>query len=293
MTDPTIPKPTDETVAVIMPAWNAASTVELSIRSALAQSHSDLRIIVSDDGSTDGTPDVVRRLQERDERVVLLQHHESTGPACARNRAIESAADCRWLAFLDSDDVWHPNKISRQLQCAGATDAGLVYTAYWRMSSDLSLTGRPVVVPASIRHEQLVKNTVIATSTVLLDRERTGEIRLKPGVGYDDFELWTRLLRSGCRATGLREPLMCYRILDDSVSSKKTRMSRHTWRLIREQPGFSFVRSAWCYANYAVRAALKHRMARPRYSERDAPGLPFDLLHDLKAEEVHGEEVVR
>lgn len=270
----------DSLVSVIMPAFNAAATVRSSIRSALAQGHGRLEVLVADDGSRDATRDIVMALAAEDPRVRLLRTAGRTGPAGARNAAI-AAAHGRWLAFLDSDDVWHPAKLARQLALAGRSGASLVYSGYWRVSEDGLLCGKPVSVPASLSYRQLLGNSAIATSTVLLDRRALGTPSMDPGVGYDDFELWTRLLAGGAVAAGIDEPLMAYRVRLGSVSRRRVRMSREVWKVIRERRGVPLPQACACFASYAVRAAFKHRNCRP--SRPAAAVLPAEMRALLDA----------
>lgn len=249
-------------VSVVMPAFNAGATVAASIRSALGQSYGDLEVVVADDGSTDRTPEIVSGMSASDSRVRLLQTSGRCGPASARNAAV-AAASGRWLAFLDSDDLWHPSKLERQLARAREASASLVYSGYWRISEDGRLAGRPVRVPRAIGYRQLLANSAIATSTVLLDRAALGTPVMDAGVGYDDFELWTRLLANGAVAVGIDEPLMAYRVRLGSVSRRRFRMSREVWKVLRNRRGVSFPLASLCFASYACRAALKQRRGRP------------------------------
>jgi teichuronic acid biosynthesis glycosyltransferase TuaG len=249
-------------VSVIMPAFNAGATVGSAIRSALAQGLDSIEVLVADDGSSDATAGIVQELATRDPRVRLLRTAGRTGPARARNTAI-AAARGRWLAFLDSDDVWHPEKLARQLALAGRSGASLVYSGYWRVSEDGLLCGKPVSVPASLSYRQLLGNSAIATSTVLLDRQALGTPSMDHDVGYDDFELWTRLLAGGAVAFGVREPLMAYRVRIGSVSRRRVRMSREVWKVLRERRRVPLPLASLCFASYACRAALKHHVARP------------------------------
>jgi teichuronic acid biosynthesis glycosyltransferase TuaG len=255
-------------VSVIMPAFNASATIRGSINSALRQEHHSLEVLVADDGSTDATRDVVLSLAATDPRVRLLRTKDRSGPAGARNVAI-AAASGRWIAFLDSDDVWHPAKLARQLRIARERAASLVYSGYWRVSEDGCLAGRPVAVPPSLSYRQLLGNSAIATSTVLLDRRTLGTPSMDPGVGYDDFELWTRLLAGGAVAAGVDEPLMAYRVRLGSVSRRRVRMSREVWKVIRERRGISLLPACAHFASYACRAASKHRSGRPCFPVAD------------------------
>jgi hypothetical protein len=122
----------------------------------------------------------------------------------------------------------------------------------------------------------LLGDSAIATSTVLLDRGILGTPSMDRGVGYDDFELWTRLLAHGAVAAGVDGPLMAYRVREGSVSRRRVRMSREVWKVIRQRRGMPLPQACACFASYAVRAALKHRNHRP--SRPAAAVLPGEML---------------
>ena len=266
----------DDLVSVIMPAFNAAATVGASVRSALAQDHQAVEVLVADDGSQDRTAEIVERLAAVDNRVRLIRTAGRLGPADARNAAIAAASPGRWLAFLDSDDLWHPAKLSRQIALSRESGAPLVYSAYWRISEDGTLCGAPTLVPSAISYRQFLGNSAIATSTVLFDRERFGAPRLDASVGYDDYELWSRLLSEGGVARGVADPLMAYRVRLGSVSRRRVSMSREVWRVLRDRRGLPLPEAAYRFGSYALRAALKHRAGRPIHPSQAM--LPAELL---------------
>src|SRR5207237_6415780 len=121
-------------------------------------------------------------------RIRLIALERNGGPAAARNAALERASG-RWIAFLDSDDMWLPAKLERSLAHAQANRAALVYTAYRRVSHDESRVGELIRVPRTLTYRQLLGNTAIATSTVLIDRTIAGDVRMRR-VYYDDFVCW-------------------------------------------------------------------------------------------------------
>ena len=262
-------------ISVVMPAFNAAPTIAASIQSALAQDHKELEIVVADDGSTDHTAEIVQRIAQQDSRVRLVWTSGRQGPAGARNAAIDAASNGCWLAFLDSDDLWMPCKLSAQLRLARETGSPLIYSSYWRMSEDGNYSGHPVRVPKSICYKQLLGNSTIATSSALLDRSVFGAIRLDGSVGYDDFELWTRLLSGGSIAHGVQEPLMAYRVRLGSVSRRRFKMSREVWRVLREYRHLSISTAAHKFISYAFCAGFKHRLGRPRF--RSSESLPLEM----------------
>lgn len=246
----------DSLVSIITPAYRAAPFLAETIQSVQGQTYADFEMLIVDDCSPDDTAQVVGRFAAADPRIRLLRQPVNQGPAAARNRALAEARG-RWIAFLDSDDLWLPEKLDRQLAFHRAMDATLSYTAYRRISADGLRVGRPIRVPDRLDYRRLLGNTGIATSTVLIDRTKTGPFFMKRTY-YDDFACWLELLRRGGTAVGLQEDLMRYRVVGGSVSRNKARSARQVWRTYREVEGLGLLRSAWSFANYASRGLLKY-----------------------------------
>lgn len=244
-------------VSIIVPAYRAARVIPATIESVLAQTWPHWEMLVADDCSPDDTREVVRAWSARDPRIQLIPLQRNGGPAAARNAALERARG-RWIAFLDSDDLWLPTKLERSIAFAQQQQAALVYTGFRRISADGAQVGRYIAVPPRLGYRQLLGNTAIATSTVVIDRAQTGNIRMQ-SVYYDDFVCWLGIVKRGLTARGLDEDLMRYRVLQQSVSRNKKRSAQEVWKTYRSVEGLGLLPSAWYFANYAARALLKYR----------------------------------
>jgi teichuronic acid biosynthesis glycosyltransferase TuaG len=245
-----------ELVSIITPAFRAARFVGESIRSAIAQDYRNWEMIIVDDCSPDDTVKCVDEWIKRDSRVRLIRQPRNGGPAAARNAALANSSG-RFAAFLDSDDFWLPQKLSRQLEFMRANRAAFSFTGFRRISEDGGHTGRLLTVPERLTYAQLLGNTAIATSTVIIDRSITGALQMRH-VYYDDFVLWLSLLRRGHMAFGMNEDLMRYRVVGKSVSRNKTRSAREVWKTYRHVENLGMLRSAWCFVNYSARGWLKY-----------------------------------
>ena len=244
-------------VSIITPSWNVEGLIEETIRSVQNQTFQDWELLIADDCSTDRTPAIIADIGERDPRVKLIRQARNGGPALARQASID-AAQGRYLAFLDSDDLWQPEKLERQLAFTQERKAALSYTAFRRINETNTVTGRLIEVPASLTYGQLLKNTAIATLTAMVDREIAGPIAMK-NEGYDDFCLWLSILKRGHTAYGLDEDLARYRVRGSSVSSRPARSAKWVWQIYRNVEHLSLIRSAWCFAHWGARAWLKRR----------------------------------
>jgi teichuronic acid biosynthesis glycosyltransferase TuaG len=244
-------------VSIVTPAYNAQRYIAETIASVQAQTYRHWEQIVVDDCSRDATAAKVKALAHGDSRVRLIGQQRNGGPARARQTALD-AARFRWIAFLDADDLWMPQKLERQLRFMRERGSAFSYTEYRRISADGTQIGRVVRVPARMTYSRLLGNTAIATSTVIVDRESTGPLTMTETY-YDDFVLWLGLLKRGFTAHALKEDLMRYRVVAKSVSRNKATSAMHVWRTYRDVERLPLARSAWSFAAYAARALLKYR----------------------------------
>ncbi len=246
----------DVIVSIIMPAYCAANYVGEAIRSVQAQNLTDWEMLVVDDGSTDNTPTIVTGYAASDSRIKLIRQ-PNAGPALARQVALGAAAG-RYVAFLDSDDYWLPGKLARQLEFMAERNAAISFTRFRRINQDGSQVGHLISIPDQLDYCGLLCNTALATSTVIVDRERTGPFRMT-NTYYDDYALWLNLLKRGHIAHGLQEDLMRYRVVAQSVSRNKGKSARMVWHTYREIEHLSPLVATWCLAHYALNAWRKYR----------------------------------
>lgn len=246
----------DTLVSIITPAYRAAAHIGETIRSVQAQDYTDWEMLIVDDCSPDGTADVVARYAAADSRIGLIRRAKNGGPAAARSAALAMARG-RWVAFLDSDDLWLPNKLSAQLAFHRGSGAVLTFTSFRRINAEGDKTGRLIHIRPRLDYLALLKNTAIATSTVIVDRRISGPFEMKPTY-YDDYACWLELLRPGRIALGLDRDLMRYRVLDRSVSRNKLKSASHVWRTYRDVEQLGLLRSLWSFVNYAGRGVLKY-----------------------------------
>ena len=247
----------DNLVSIITPAYKAASYVGETIESVLSQDYPDWEMIIVDDCSPDDTLEVLQSWQEKDPRIKVIPADENGGPAAARNIAI-NCAEGRWIALLDSDDIWMAGKLSKQLAFHQEKGATMSYTRGRRFQGDVSNPGHLIAAPEEIRYAELLGNTAIITSTVLVDRNKTGDFNMKNAY-YDDFVCWLDLLRSGGLAVGLQDDLLRYRVLPGSVSRNKLRSAKEVWKTYREIEKLGLFASARHFCYYAIHGILKYK----------------------------------
>lgn len=232
------------TVSIIMPAYNSQAFLKDSIESVLQQTFSDFELIIIDDGSTDTTADIANTYAKTDARILFHTQKKNQGVAVARNRAIEMA-NGRFIAFLDSDDIWLPDKLERQLHFMGSGNYSLSYTHYAQIDDSGKQTGAYSKPPGRLSYSDLLKSNQIGCLTAIYDSRKLGKIYMPLLRARQDYGLWLKILRKVDYAYGLNEVLALYRVGYSSVSSSKLKMVEYNWQLFREAERFSRIKSAY------------------------------------------------
>lgn len=242
-------------VSIITPTFNSSKRIAETLKSVQSQDFGSWEHLIVDDASTDGTPELIKQHADSDPRIRCFYLKKNGGPARARNVAIEEARG-RYIAFIDSDDLWEADKLSKQLSVFQMTDASLVYGAYYWLDEETGKR-RSISVPETVTYAQLLNATVIATVTAMYDTERIGKVYMPELRQRQDYGLWLSILRNGDEARAVPTPVATLRRYKGSLSSNYLRSLWYTWRIYREVERLSLVRSCYHFVNYSTRAALK------------------------------------
>lgn len=225
-------------VTVVTPVYNAAASLAETIQSVVQQSYPHWEMLLVDDCSTDDSVSIIERYSREDPRVRLIRLERNSGAAVARNTAIE-AAKGRYIAFLDSDDLWLPEKLERQLGFMQETGHAFSYTGYQKIDAAGEPTGQCVTSPARLSYRQLLKSNRIGCLTAMYDTAQLGKVSMPLIRARQDYALWLKLLKRVEYGYGLDECLALYRVGPASVSSNKLKMVKYNWKLFREVERFS------------------------------------------------------
>lgn len=220
----------DPLVSVIVPPYNSAATLDATLASAQAQSYGNIEVIVADEGSTDATFQISQGWAEKDSRFKAMRNPVNSGVSAARNTAIR-ASHGEWLAFLDADDVWFPDKLKLQMELSRQDpQANLLFANYWLWDGlrdiELRYTSRRKMPDGNPTH--LTRWNLFGLSSVVVRRETVEQVGFfDPTIpGAEDWDLWLRLAERHLWARGVWEPQLRYRVSPGSASADKVRLAR-------------------------------------------------------------------
>ena len=245
----------NETVSVIIPVYNAGRYIGKTIESALDQTYKNIEIVLVDDCSKDNSRQIIESYMKDNKNIIYHLQEKNSGAAVARNTALSLAAG-RYVAFLDSDDLWYPTKVAAQLDLMRRKHAGICFTAIEMIDENgRQLKGkRPV--RERIDYSFLLKNTMIATSSVIVDRNVAGDFQMPLRRSGQDYATWLQLMRDGIDAFGINEALVKYRVGSNSLSSNKFKSVKQVWDIQVKNEGINPL-IASLNAGYFVLNALK------------------------------------
>lgn len=247
----------NHTVSVIIPVYNAEKFISDTIESVLNQEYKDVEIILVDDHSTDKSAEIIKKYQKHCLNVVYHRQDRNQGAAVARNTAMNIAKG-RYVAFLDSDDQWCQGKLIKQLTFMAANDAAISCTAMDTFDENNQCLGKTRHVKPIIDYQLLLHNTMIATSTVIIDRNLIGDFQMPLRRGGQDYATWLMLMRHGRVCHGLNETLSHYRVQKNSLSSNKWKSIRQVWQIQTHDEGINRFVALFNVCRFSINGFMKH-----------------------------------
>lgn len=246
-----------ELVSIITPVYNKERFLVQSIDSVIKQTYEKWELILVDDCSTDNSALLIRKYLEIESRIKYYKLEENLGAAVARNVAIDSAKG-RYIAFLDADDLWNPQKLSKQIGFMKKKNVGFSYTAIEMINENGQIVkGKRRTLPM-VDYKVLLSHTIIACSSVIIDRQIIGEFRMTLVRKGQDFATWLSILKKGYKAYGINETLLQYRLAKKSISSNKLMALKRTWNIYRNVEKLGFFNSSYYFAFYTFNALIKY-----------------------------------
>lgn len=234
----------DKLVSIITPTYNCGKFIARTIDSVLAQTYINWEMLIVDDCSQDDTKEVVKGYMEKDSRIRYECLESNSGAAVARTRAME-LAEGQYMAFLDSDDIWKPEKLEKQLRFMEDNNINFSCTEYEQIDEDDNKLGKVIKVVKKTDYNRLLLDCPVGNSTVVYNVEKMGKFEVPNIRKRNDDALWLQMLKREKYIIGMPEVLMEYRIRQNSISSNKFNLIKYHWKLYREIEHLSVFRSAF------------------------------------------------
>lgn len=238
-------------VSVITPSYNCARFIGATIESVRAQTYPNWELIIVDDCSTDHSREVIEQYTGKDSRIRLFVLERNSGAAMARTKAMQLAQG-RYMAFLDSDDLWLPDKLERQLEFMNNHHHAFSCTAYKQIDENGNSLNRIIHTKRKVDYNRLLLDCPVGNSTVMYDVAVMGKFEVPDIRKRNDDALWLKMLKREKYIWGMPDVLMQYRIRPGSISINKLSLIKYHWYLYREVEHLSVLRSVfhvgyWCF----------------------------------------------
>ena len=232
----------DKLVSIIMPTYNCAKFIGKTIESVIAQTYENWELIIVDDCSKDNTEEVVS--EYKDNRIKYHRLENNSGAAVARTEAMKKASG-RYMAFLDSDDLWKKDKLEKQLEFMNKNNYNFTCTEYEQIDEEGNKLNKVIKVKKRADYNRILLDCPVGNSTVMYNVEKLGKFEVPNIRKRNDDALWLQILKKEKYIYGMPDILMEYRIRSNSISSNKLSLVKYHWQLYREIEHLSVFRSAF------------------------------------------------
>lgn len=251
----------EKLVSIVTPVFNASEFIEETILSVINQSYHHWEYWLINDCSEDNSAEIIKKYENQDDRIHLINLKENSGAAVARNEGIRLSKG-KYIAFIDSDDVWHPDKLCRQTIFMEENHYVFTYTNIALISENGELIKDHIDLPLMLNYSGLLKNTAIACSSVMIDIETIGKFQMPLVRKGQDTATWLMLMREkDICAHGMPQVLNYYRQVSNSISSNKLRAVKRTWNTYYRLEKLPLLKAVYYFSHY-VWNAIKRRILK-------------------------------
>ncbi|MGR5066503.1 glycosyltransferase family 2 protein [Photobacterium sp. DNB22_13_2] len=246
-------------VSIITATFNSSEYIKDTYNTIKNQSYSNWEWLVTDDCSSDNTLDILHDIAANDDRVKIFKNAINSGAAVSRNLSISHAKGA-YIAFIDSDDLWLPEKLVEQIRFMSDNNHSFTFTAYSIVDTSAQLTGQSVdaaQVGGFDYNDMLMKRATLGCSTVMLKKNDFADISMPLLRTGQDYALWLKLLKTGKKAYVLNTPMTYYRITPNSISRNKVKKAMRQWEIYRDIEKLGLIKAMICFTSYAYRAVFR------------------------------------
>jgi glycosyltransferase involved in cell wall biosynthesis len=255
-------------VSIITPTYNSEKFIRATILSLLSQTYTNWEMIIVDDCSTDATEEIIQEFIKEDYRISFYQLQKNSGPGIARNQAVDLAKG-RYIAFLDSDDLWKPEKLQKQIEFLTLNNLPFTFSFYECIDEDGKPLNIKIEAPLKLHYFQLFFCNFVGNLTGIYDSNYFGKIPISSIRKRQDWMVWLTVLKKIKTAQPFPESLAFYRVRKDSISSSKWKLIQHNFTVYRQFHQFNVFVSLCCMMGFLFTQLL----IKPRFSKKMKPSI--------------------
>jgi teichuronic acid biosynthesis glycosyltransferase TuaG len=246
-------------VSVITPTYNSEFFISETIDSVRSQTYTNWELIIVDDASSDKTVEILKKYAASDERIKYHILETNSGAAIARNTAIEKASGS-FIAFLDADDLWKAEKLTKQISFMETENIEVCFSSYELMDEEGTSLGKMIKALPKVNYAKMLKSNYVGNLTGIYNAEKLGKVYMPNIRKRQDWALWLTLIKKVGYAYSIAEPLAKYRVRDDSISSNKLNLLKYNYTIYRKALKFGAFKSGL----YLIRFLIEHFFIKPQ-----------------------------
>jgi len=243
-------------VSIITPCYNAEAYIASCISSVATQTYEDWELIIIDDKSKDNSLLIIQNAIAHDSRIKFIQNKKNIGAAKSRNKGIKEAKGT-YIAFLDSDDLWFPSKLEKQIFLMEKENISMSYSSYNTIDENNNYLSS-FYAPIKVTYKDMLKTSTIGTLTTIYNADKLGKFYFDD-IGHEDYVMKLQILKQIPYAKGLNEPLAKYRIHTQGLSSNKLKTALWQWHIYRKVEKLSFIKSIYYFMHYTYNGIFKYK----------------------------------
>ncbi|TBW27749.1 glycosyltransferase family 2 protein [Gramella sp. KN1008] len=231
-------------VSVIMPAYNSEAFISEAILSVLQQTYPNWELLIIDDGSSDSSFQIIEKYSKTEARIRILKNPTNQGTHISRNKGIKAATG-DFIAFVDADDRWKPEKLQKQLQILSKEGIPACFSSYELISEDGKPLNKKIEALPVLTYDKLLKANYVGNLTGIYSVKALGKIYCPAIRKRQDWALWLKVIEKGGPMQSIRESLAVYRVRKNSISNNKLEMLRYNFRIYNQVLGYGLIKSLW------------------------------------------------
>lgn len=243
-------------VSIITPSYNSKDFIRETIESVLNQTYKNWEMLIVDDCSTDSSPEIIKKYIQKDSRIKYFKNEKNSGPAVSRNLGLDNSRG-KYIAFLDSDDIWIDKKLQLQIEYIQKNEVDLIHSNY-KFCDKNGVAIKEIKNDIKLNYKKILKSNQIKTSFLVLNKDILKDIRFK-NMKHEDFAFFLDFLRNGNECFCIQEPLGKYRINSKSISYNKFKSALWTWNIYRKYEKFNLIKSSFYFMYYVLNGILKYK----------------------------------